>query len=119
MLDAESSNLAMSEGAATGKVSSMRVNWQLKTVWPVAMVLLAGMLLFLLATLSFRDPDRHRVLAIAGAGAVAICGVVIVVLASRIQRPMVEPISLRKLCGEQRRNRRSWAKFQPHGRAVA
>ena len=68
----------------------LRVKWQLKTIWPVAVVLLAGMLLFLLSTLSLRDPDRHRVLAIAGAGAVAICGVVIVVLASTIQRPMIE-----------------------------
>ncbi len=71
-------------------VSSMRVNWQLKTIWPVAVVLLAGMLLFLLSTVSLRDPDRHRVLVIAGAGAVAICGVVIVALASTIQRPMIE-----------------------------
>jgi len=73
-----------------GKVSRLRVNWQLKTMWPVAVVLLIGMLLFLLSTLSLRDPDRHRVLFIAGAGAVAICGVVIVVLASTIQRPMIE-----------------------------
>jgi signal transduction histidine kinase len=68
----------------------MRVNWQLKTIWPVAVVLLVGMFLFLLSTLSFQANDRHRVLVIAGAGAVAICGVIIVVLASTIQRPMVE-----------------------------
>ena len=71
-------------------VSLMRVNWQLKTIWPVAVVLLAGMLLFLLSTLSLQDTERHRVLVIAGAGAVAICGVIIVVLASTIQRPMIE-----------------------------
>lgn len=71
-------------------VSSMRVNWQLKTIWPVAVVLLAGMLLFLLSTVSLKDTERHRVLVIAGAGAVAICGVVIVALASTIQRPMIE-----------------------------
>src|SRR5512144_324834 len=74
----------------TGRVPRIRVNWQLRTIWPVAVVLLAGMLLFLLATLSLRDPDRHRVLVIAGAGAVAICGVIIVVPASTIQRPMIE-----------------------------
>ena len=90
MPEIEKSVLSRLEGTAGGKMSSMRVNWQLKTIWPVAVVLLAGMLLFLLSTLSFRDPDRHRVLAIAGAGAVAICGVVIVVLASKIQRPMIE-----------------------------
>ncbi len=71
-------------------MSSMRVNWQLKTIWPVAIVLLAGMLLFLLSTLSLRETERHRVIVIAGAGAVAICGVVIVALASTIQRPMIE-----------------------------
>lgn len=71
-------------------MSSIRVNWQLKTIWPVAFVLLAGMFLFLLATLSFEATARHRVLMIAGAGAVAICGVIIVVLASTIQRPMIE-----------------------------
>lgn len=71
-------------------VPSMRVNWQLKTIWPVAVVLLAGMLLFLLSTVSLRGTERHRVLVIAGAGAVAICGVIIVVLASTFQRPMIE-----------------------------
>lgn len=69
---------------------SMRVNWQLKAIWPVAVVLLNGMLLFLLATLSLQDTERHRLLLIAGSGAVAICGVVIVVLVTTIQRPMVE-----------------------------
>ena len=68
----------------------MRVNWQLKAIWPVAVVLLNGMLLFLLATVSLTDTDRHRLLLIAGAGAVAICGVVIVVLVTTIQRPVVE-----------------------------
>src|SRR5215470_9195005 len=74
----------------TGGEAGLRVNWQLKTIWPVAVVLLAGMLLFLLSTVSFQETDRHRVLVIAGAGAVAICGVIIVVLASTIQRPMIE-----------------------------
>jgi signal transduction histidine kinase len=69
---------------------SIRVNWQLKAIWPVAVVLLNGMFLFLLATLSLQDTERHRVLLIAGSGAVAICGVVIVVLASTINRPMIE-----------------------------
>jgi len=57
---------------------------------PVGLVLLAGLLLFILATVSLRDPQRHAVLLVAGAGAVAICGVIIVVLAYVIQRPMVE-----------------------------
>ena len=69
---------------------SMRVNWQLKAIWPVAVVLLSGMLLFLLATVSLQDTERQRLLLIAGSGAVAICGVVIVVLVTTIQRPMIE-----------------------------
>ena len=48
------------------------------------------MLLFLLATLSWRDPERHIVLLVAGAGAVAICGALLVVLTYTVQRPMVE-----------------------------
>src|SRR5277367_3613084 len=72
------------------ELSSVRVNWQLKAILPVGFVLLAGLLLFILATVSLRDPERHAVLIVAGAGAVAICAVLIVVLAYVIQRPMVE-----------------------------
>lgn len=72
------------------KLSSVRVNWQLKAILPVGFVLLAGLLLFILATVSLRDPERHAVLIVAGTGAVAICSVLIVVLAYVIQRPMVE-----------------------------
>jgi len=72
------------------ELSSVRVNWQLKAILPVVFVLLAGLLLFIVATVSFRDPERHAVLMVAGAGAVAICGVSIGALAYFIQRPMVE-----------------------------
>src|SRR5579864_1348978 len=71
-------------------LSSVRLNWQLKAILPVGLVLLAGLLLFIVATVSLRDPERHAVLIVAGAGAVAICAVLIVVLAYLIQRPMVE-----------------------------
>jgi len=71
-------------------LSSVRLNWQLKAILPVGLVLLAGLLLFIVATVSLRDPERHAVLIVAGAGAVAICAVLIVVLAYVIQRPMVE-----------------------------
>ena len=69
---------------------SVRVNWQVKTVLPVAFVLLNGLLLFLMATVSLRDPERHQVLIVAGTGAVAICAAVMLALAYFIQRPMVE-----------------------------
>ena len=68
----------------------LRINWEIKALLPIASVLLGGMLLFLLATLSWRDPERHTVLLVAGAGAVAICGALLVVLTYTVQRPMVE-----------------------------
>ena len=71
-------------------LGSVRVNWQLKAILPVGLVLLAGLLLFTLATVSLRDPERHAVLMVAGAGAVAICAVLIGALAYLIQQPMVE-----------------------------
>jgi signal transduction histidine kinase len=67
-----------------------RINWEIKALVPIACVLLGGMFLFLLATLSWRDPERHMVLLVAGAGAVAICGALLVVLTYTVQRPMVE-----------------------------
>jgi len=70
--------------------SAVRVNWQLKTILPVAFVLLNGLLLFLMATVSLRNPERHQVLIVAGTGAVAICAAVLIALAYFIQRPMVE-----------------------------
>lgn len=71
-------------------MNSVRVNWQLKAILPVVFVLLAGLLLFIVATVSFRDPERHAVLIVAGAGAIAICAASIGALAYLIQRPMVE-----------------------------
>jgi two-component system, NtrC family, sensor kinase len=72
------------------ELNSVRVNWQLKAILPVVFVLLAGLLLFIVATVSFRDPERHAILIVAGAGAVVICTVSIAALAYFIQRPMVE-----------------------------
>lgn len=71
-------------------MSSVRFNWQLKAILPLAFVLLAGLLLFTLATVSLRDPERHAVLMVAGGGAIAICAVSIIGLAHFVQRPMVE-----------------------------
>jgi signal transduction histidine kinase len=81
---------SVAETQEESRLSSMRVNWQLKAILPIGLVLLAGLLLFTLATVSLRDPERHAVLIVAGAGAVAICAVCIFVLAYFIQRPMVE-----------------------------
>ena len=93
--DATGSGLASvaDKGAARAQdpeLPWLRINWEIKALVPIACVLLGGMLLFLLATLSWRDPERHMVLLVAGAGAVAICGAFLVVLTLLIQRPMVE-----------------------------
>src|SRR5947209_2118376 len=92
--------LAAPGSASTDKVGArqaedpelpwLRINWEIKALVPIACVLLGGMLLFLLATISWRDPERHLVLLLAGAGAVAICGALLVVLTYTVQRPMVE-----------------------------
>jgi signal transduction histidine kinase len=78
------------QGNGQADAAPWRVNWQLKAISPVALVLLAGLMLFVLATVSFRDPERHAVLVVAGAGAIAICAALIFVLAWFVQRPMVE-----------------------------
>jgi len=71
-------------------VRFVRINWQIKAVLPIGFVLLNGLFLFMLATVSWRDPERHTVLYLAGAGAVAICAALLLVLALLVQRPMVE-----------------------------
>jgi hypothetical protein len=81
---------AAGTGAQDSELPWFRINWEIKALVPIACVLLGGMLLFLLATLSWHDPERHIVLLVAGAGAVAICGALLVVLTYTVQRPMVE-----------------------------
>jgi signal transduction histidine kinase len=71
-------------------VHQVRVNWQIKAILPVVFVLLGGLLLFTIATVTLRENDRDALLLLAGAGAVIICGVSIGVLAYLIHRPMVE-----------------------------
>ena len=89
---ASGTELAHNGASASGdhELPWFRINWEIKALVPIACVLLGGMLLFLLATLSWRDPERHIVLLVAGAGAVAICGALLVVLTYTVQRPMVE-----------------------------
>ena len=68
----------------------VRVNWQIKAILPVVIVLLAGLVLFTVATITLRDTDRDALLLLAGAGSAIVCGVSLSVLAYLIQRPMVE-----------------------------
>ena len=83
--------LDLALGAAEDSiVHNVRVNWQIKAILPVVFVLLAGLVLFTIATLTLSSPDRDALLLLAGAGSVIVCGVTISVLAYLIQRPMVE-----------------------------
>ncbi len=66
------------------------LNWALKAVLPVAAVLLNGLLLFVLVSLSLAEGERHVVISIATAGAILICVAVIMVLAVSVRRPMLE-----------------------------
>ena len=66
------------------------INWVLKAVLPIAAVLLNGLLLFVLVSLSLAEGERHTVIAIATAGAFLICVAVIMVLAVSFRRPMLE-----------------------------
>jgi len=70
--------------------SLVRLNWQIKAVLPIVFVLVNGLLLFTLATVSWQDPQRHIVLVVAGAGAIAICAALLLVLTYFIQRPLIE-----------------------------
>jgi hypothetical protein len=67
-----------------------RMKWQLKATLPAAFVLFNGLLLFLVATISYADPERRTVLVVAAGGAVAICAALLVGLAIVIGRPMAE-----------------------------
>ena len=74
----------------TEDAGGLRLNWQIKAVLPIVFVLINGMLLFTLATVSWQNPQRHIVLVVAGAGAIAICAALVVVLTYFIQRPLIE-----------------------------
>jgi signal transduction histidine kinase len=69
---------------------TVRMNWQIKTLLPVVLALLNGLLLFVVASTSFADPERHSILIIAVIGALAVCVVMIVTLALVVRRPMLE-----------------------------
>ena len=66
------------------------INWMLKAILPIAAVLLNGLLLFVLVSLSLAEGQRHIVITIAAAGAFLICVAVIMVLAVAVRRPMLE-----------------------------
>ncbi len=68
----------------------IRLSVELKALVPVAAVLLNGLLLFILVTLSWNNPQRHVVLVVAASGAVVICAVLFLALIFLVNRPMRE-----------------------------
>src|SRR5579885_1046237 len=79
-----------SAGEPAENGGGIRLNWQIKAVLPIVFVLINGMVLFTLATVSWQSPQRHIVLVVAGAGAIAICAALVFVLTYTIQRPLIE-----------------------------
>ena len=71
-------------------MAGVRIDWRLKAVLPVAAVLLGGLLVFVWVTISMGGPERQKVILVAAGGAVAICAVMLVVLAVLFQRPLIE-----------------------------
>jgi signal transduction histidine kinase len=68
----------------------LRMKWQLKAVLPIAAVLLNGLLLFILTTVSLEMTHRNTVLGVAAAGAFVICAVLLLTLGTMVHRPMLE-----------------------------
>ena len=92
MPEAEVSNaITVSAPAPEARVVRKRhINWALKAILPIAAVLLNGLLLFVLISLSLAAGERHVVITVATAGAFLICVAVIVVLAVSVRQPMME-----------------------------
>jgi signal transduction histidine kinase len=68
----------------------LRLTWQLRALLPVLAVLLNGLLLFILATLSLASGERRTVLVVATVGAIAICAVLVLTLSLVLSGPMAE-----------------------------
>ncbi|MGH9794267.1 MAG: ATP-binding protein [Candidatus Acidiferrales bacterium] len=68
----------------------MRVGWQVRAIIPVAAVLIGGVLVFVWVSVAPAGPEAQHVILIAAAGAVAICGVMLVALVMVVQRPLRE-----------------------------
>jgi signal transduction histidine kinase len=92
---ARMSDNAIADGTgAIAKAASIarkrHINWVLKAILPIAAVVLNGLLLFILVSLSLAAGERHVVITVATAGAIVICAAVIVVFAVSVRRPMIE-----------------------------
>jgi signal transduction histidine kinase len=66
------------------------MNWVLKALLPIAVVLVNGLLLFVLVSSSLAPGPRNNVIAVAAGGAFVICAAVLVVFSFSVRRPMLE-----------------------------
>lgn len=82
--------LEKSPGAHAESAAGPAVSLRAKALLPILAVLLAGLALFVWVSLPMAGTAQRSVLLIAAAGAVAICAVLLVVLAVLVQRPLDE-----------------------------
>lgn len=73
-----------------GKRRRIRLGWRAKAILPVLGVLVLGVVDFIAVTWTIEGPERKSVQLVASLGAVAIAGVVMVVLAVLVHSPLVE-----------------------------
>jgi signal transduction histidine kinase len=75
---------------AEAAVRTRHMHWALKVLLPIAAVLINGLLLFVLVSLSLDPGPRNTVIAVAAGGALVICAAVVVMFSITIRRPMLE-----------------------------
>ena len=68
----------------------LRLNWRLKAILPVLVVLVNGVLVFLLVTLSMEEQPRYQVRVVAVLGAVVLVAAIIGVISSLLRHPLHE-----------------------------
>lgn len=68
----------------------LRLNWRLKAVLPVLVVLVNGLLVFLLVTLSMEEQERAQVRVVAFIGAVVIVATIVGMISFLLQHPLHE-----------------------------
>jgi signal transduction histidine kinase len=78
------------DSTASAPARRWRLSVELKALLPVAAVLFNGLLLFILVSLSWNNPQRHAVLVVAAAGAIVVCAVLVAALIVLVHRPMQE-----------------------------
>ena len=71
-------------------MGKLRVNWRWKAVLPIVVVLVNGLMVFLLVTVSLEHPARNQVRVVAVAGAIVIFAVIVGMMSLLLQHPLRE-----------------------------